>query len=475
MEQLPKFTKTKSRKNKDMLLVDDTYLYNLIKVNKDKSKLYKCYQYKTVSKCQAFIKLNEKEEIIKFKGNHNHLENEIYTTKEESRKKLKNEIINSIEPFLIKINKLYKTYSADKGIKAPSFNSIKTTLYREITKILPNDIEDFESIPDESLYYKTIDNNNFLLYKNNRIVVFQSNNMAKIHAKFGDIVFADATYYSCPNLAYQLFITRVFDETYNSYYTTSFTLMNGKTGEDYFLVFKKLHEHISSFLDINENYMLKELHTDFEITVGSAAKRIYPQINIKYCIWHQRRAIEAKKNSICKSDIRENDNLYILFNAVCNLFLCDPKYIGKVFQIIKQKSSANPRFTEFLNYFDNEYIKIYKIPTWNYYNNYRHVTNNSCEAYNSKMNKLFDKNPNYFKSIYELQIEEATIVNNYNKRQAGLLGHEIRKNTKVLNLINIIEKYEEEINDMPSVTSFDKNLIAFKWFECLSKIRFSNL
>ena len=63
--------------------------------------------------------------------------------------------------------------------------------------------------------------------------------MAKIGAKFGDIVFADATYYSCPNLAYQLFITKVFDETYNSYYTTSFILMNGKTEEDYLLVFKK--------------------------------------------------------------------------------------------------------------------------------------------------------------------------------------------------------------------------------------------
>ena len=79
-------------------------------------------------------------------------------------------------------------------------------------------------------------------------------------------------------------------------------------------------------------------------------------MNIKYCIWHQRPAIEAKKNSLCKSDIRENDNLYILFNTVCNLFLRDPKYGRKVllFQIMKQKSSSNPNFTEFLNYFDNK-------------------------------------------------------------------------------------------------------------------------
>jgi len=86
------------------------------------------------------------------------------------------------------------------------------------------------------------------------------------------------------------------------------------------------------------------------------------------------------------------------------------------------------------------------------------------------MNKLFDKKPNFFKLIYEIRVEEATIVNNYNKRQAGLLGHEIMKNTKVLDLVNIMKQYEEEINDMPSITSFDKNLIAFKWFECLSKL-----
>lgn len=86
------------------------------------------------------------------------------------------------------------------------------------------------------------------------------------------------------------------------------------------------------------------------------------------------------------------------------------------------------------------------------------------------MNKLFDKKPNFFKLIYEIRVEEATIVNNYNKRQAGLLGHEIMKNTKVLDLVNIMNQYEEKINDMPSITSFDKNLIAFKWFECLSKL-----
>ena len=65
----------------------------------------------------------------------------------------------------------YIKHSADKGIKAPAFNSIKTLLYKEINNNLPKDIADFDLIPDESIYYKIFDNN-FLLFKNNRVVIF---------------------------------------------------------------------------------------------------------------------------------------------------------------------------------------------------------------------------------------------------------------------------------------------------------------
>ena len=66
--------------------------------------------------------------------------------------------------------------------------------------------------------------------------------------------------------------------------------MNGKTKEDYYLVFRILNEHISNFLEIGEIYDLEEIHTDFEIIIGEACRMIYPEVNIKYCIWHMKRA-----------------------------------------------------------------------------------------------------------------------------------------------------------------------------------------
>ena len=66
MESKPKFKKTLSRRKKEQPIVNDIYIFNLHIINKDKSKFYKCSGYKTIHKCKAFIKLNEKEEIINF-------------------------------------------------------------------------------------------------------------------------------------------------------------------------------------------------------------------------------------------------------------------------------------------------------------------------------------------------------------------------------------------------------------------------
>ena len=41
--------------------------------------------------------------------------------------------------------------------------------------------------------------------------------------------------------------------------------------------------------------MILKFHCDFEIAISNAAKNIFPDINIKYCIWHYKRSLEVKK------------------------------------------------------------------------------------------------------------------------------------------------------------------------------------
>lgn len=146
MNNLPQIKETISRRGKEMLIVDDIYSFNLAQKNKDNSKLYKCVEYKTSYKCKAYFKIKNKE-IISYENNHNHKDRELYTIKEELRKEIKNEINNSNDKFSIKLPRLFKSRPADKGIKGPSFNSIKSSLYKAISSFLPPYVDSFANIP----------------------------------------------------------------------------------------------------------------------------------------------------------------------------------------------------------------------------------------------------------------------------------------------------------------------------------------
>ena len=60
--------------------------------------------------------------------------------------------------------------------------------------------------------------------------------------------------------------------------------MSNKTEDLYTIIFQKLHDNINKYLDLDENYEINELHTDFEIAIGNSCKKIFPDCNIKYCI-----------------------------------------------------------------------------------------------------------------------------------------------------------------------------------------------
>ena len=101
---------------------------------------------------------------------------------------------------------------------------------------------------------------------------------------------------------------------------------------------------------------MKEIHTDFEIAIGKGCKNIYPNVKIKYCIFYMLNALDLKKNNLCKKDIIDNDDVFIYYNMICNLYLCDPLFVKSVFKLIETNNS-NENFNRFLNYFKITYIK----------------------------------------------------------------------------------------------------------------------
>jgi len=93
----------------------------------------------------------------------------------------------------------------------------------EINKSFLNNIDSFDMIPDKIIYYKTRNSQKLKLYKGKEVFIFYSENLAPLPIKHDDVVFWVGTFYSFPQFENQLLITRVFESTLNSFYTTYYS------------------------------------------------------------------------------------------------------------------------------------------------------------------------------------------------------------------------------------------------------------
>ena len=69
----------------------------------------------------------------------------------------------------------------DKGFWIPEYNSIRSSINRLINKIIPKEITNFDEIPDEHDYFKTLTGDKFLLGKGSTYVIFQSEYQDSLH------------------------------------------------------------------------------------------------------------------------------------------------------------------------------------------------------------------------------------------------------------------------------------------------------
>ncbi|KAG4092905.1 hypothetical protein H8356DRAFT_1321662 [Neocallimastix lanati (nom. inval.)] len=286
-----------------------------------KIEIINALKYKTLNKCKSLIILNDKKEVLKYKSLHNHLEKEIdHKIKEEIKK-------NSI-PMDIKPKHIFNAVSQEMGLICPEYSTIRSQIIRNINKQFPPNIKSFDDIPIESKYYKTKRNENFMIFKNTDLIIFQSPFQAYLFSNYHKNIFADGTFYAAPKFSYQLFITRTYVGEFN----------------------------MSNTLITTINF-----HCDFEQGISNAAKKVFPNINIKYC--------KNKKNISCYHEVKNNND--------------------------------------------------YNGNNWNYYENIEHLTNNASESYNSYLNNIFPNKPLFYKLIYILKEEENLSYNDYQRRTKG--------------------------------------------------------
>ncbi|ORY46692.1 hypothetical protein LY90DRAFT_509246 [Neocallimastix californiae] len=259
MEEI-KIDISETNRGKEQIIINKKYKYNYSYTKKNKSKVYRCTEYKTLNKCKSYIIFNDEKEILKYYGVHNHFEQEFNAALSLTKYRIKKEIKKSSIPFNIKPKRVFNQISQDIGFICPEFKSIKSQIIRDINKQLPPNISSFEEIPEKHYLYITKQNENFMIFKNQNVIIFQSPFQAFLFKKYCDDLFVDGTFYVAPDFSYQVFITRNFVPELNEFYTTSFSILRNKEQETYKTIFEVIknifHKIKKSCIEKNYNQFL---------------------------------------------------------------------------------------------------------------------------------------------------------------------------------------------------------------------------
>lgn len=192
--------------------------------------------------------------------------------------------------------KLYdETISREKTSLAPSFNSIKSGIYRQINKNIPTEPENIEDIPNDFIGFQTNDNKKFLIYRDSNLMIFQSDNKAKILNTYPNDLFTGAIFKICPKPFSQLLILRVNDYYHNAFHTVCFILMKNKTK---FLYTKGIVMMKCNYKKLFKNELkISVIHCDFEEGLTNALINCFPECETKHCFFHYGQILFRKINS----------------------------------------------------------------------------------------------------------------------------------------------------------------------------------
>ncbi|KAG4092518.1 hypothetical protein H8356DRAFT_1429342 [Neocallimastix lanati (nom. inval.)] len=367
---------SETNRGNEQIIINKKHKFNFSFQRKDKSKIYRCTEYKTINKCKSLIILNDKKEVLKYESLHNHLEKEIDVSISVAKHKIKEEIKKNSIPMDIKPKHIFNAFSQEMGLICPEYSTIRSQIIRNINKLISS---------------KHKKNENFMIFKNTDLIIFQSPFQAYLFSNYHKNIFADGTFYAAPKFSYQLFITRTYVGEFN----------------------------MSNTLITTINF-----HCDFEQGISNAAKKVFPNINIKYCVWHYKRSLEKQKNILCYHEVKNNND--------------------------------------------------YNVNNWNYYENIEHLTNNASESYNSYLNNIFPNKSLFYKLIYILKEEENLSYNDYQRRTKG----NWKKKQKIFSATDeikiLIENYKsKEINLF--YNGCNRNELIKLWKECLIDLNDINI
>lgn len=138
--------------------------------------------------------------------------------------------------------------------------------------------------------------------------------------------------------------------------------MSRKTADAYFAIFNFIKKHLFDMQPA-------EIMTDYEENMRAVIKKYWPNVRIKGCLFHYKRAIQRKCKSLGMTKLfKRNKNARKIKAMLMNLPLLPEHSITEGYKSIKSfatKNRLSKSFADLFSYFEGYWLKkvnSYSIP-----------------------------------------------------------------------------------------------------------------
>lgn len=302
----------------------------------------------------------------------------------------------------------------------PTFQTCKTALYKERSKLRPVLPTSTANIQLEGEWTQTTAGGEFLqinIDENNKMLVFATRTGLQ-HLCAANTIYADGTFYTCPSLFHQLFTLHGFID--GEMYPLVFAFLPGKSTDVYVTFFSQLKQKCEEY---GFELQPETVFLDHEVASRNGAQRVFPDTNVKACFFHYTQCVWRKVQALGLSTAyKENDTIHRLVRRASVLPLVPIAEVEDIwFQALVAigEEDLPASVTAFTDYVTEQWVEGDK-PLWNHYTTVGPRTTNHCEGWHSKLKKAVrHAHPNIFGIISILQRIEAACYIRVLQYQAG--------------------------------------------------------
>lgn len=286
-------------------------------------------------------------------------------------------------------------------------------MHRQRHKIIPNQPQNRCEIVISNDYLLTQKNQQFVLIDTEdeqRIIIFGTRDFF-IKMCSTESLYGDGTFYAVPKLFYQLYSLHGFykDEMIGFVYI----LLPDKTEQTYIRMFRLIQDKA---IELNLIFSPNYFHCDFEKAVIKTVNNLFPNCQVKGCLFHYSQAILRRFNFIFGKRNYLNEDLHKLVRRVSALPFVPIESVDDIWEEVMEQTDRNDlSIIEFLDYVTDTWIDTnaqFKKDIWNHYRNFKTRTNNHLEGFHNALNKKAGgSHKNFFQFVNLLKIQQEKFEN----------------------------------------------------------------